>query len=280
MASQLVQSMLDNAVHIGSRAKYWSPKMRDSLYGVQNGVHVFDLSVTAKHLESVKAALQDLSSKGKSILIVGTKMQAREIVREIGESTGAFYVNSKWVPGLLTNFPTLKKRIATYNEYEKAILSGGFEGLTKKENAMRMKELEKLHKAYSGIKEMKRTPDAILVVDGHFESLALSEARKLGIPTFALLGSTGDIDMTTDYVPMNVNSLKPLRFVLEFLSPALKRVARETTAAPSDRMGQVTQRRGDRSNDRRPTGRLPRRETTEATAVAAEVAPTEAPAAE
>lgn len=263
--------MLENAVHIGSRAKYWSPKMRDSLYGVQNGVHVFDLNITAKRIEAVKAAMTELSQKGKTILVVGTKMQAREIVREIGESTGAFYVNSKWVPGLLTNFPTLKKRIATYNEYEKSILSGGFEGLTKKEGAMRMKELEKLHKAYAGIKDMKRTPDAVLVLDGHFESLALTEARKLGIPTFALLGSTGDIDMTTDYVPMNVNSVRSLKFVMEHLAPALKRVARDPSAAPvkSDRVSKVTQRRSEKS--------APRKPKTEAES--AEVAAPEAPQA-
>jgi small subunit ribosomal protein S2 len=126
----LVKSMLENAVHIGHKREYWSPKMRDYIYGTQNGVHVFDLYKTADKLEEVKVLLEDLSSRGKSILF-------------------QYYVSSKWVPGLLTNFATIKKRIATYAELEQSFASGMLEGLTKKEISVKAKELEKLKVAFA-----------------------------------------------------------------------------------------------------------------------------------
>jgi small subunit ribosomal protein S2 len=239
----LITDMLENAVHIGSKRQYWSPKMRNYVYGVQNGVHVFDLVKTSKKLEAMKAALADLSAKGKTVLIVGTKMQARELVAKFAQETNNYYIDSKWVPGLLTNFPTIKKRIATYNQIEKSASEGGFTGLTKKEISGKMKELEKLRKAYQGIKDIKRVPDALFVVDGHFEQLALSEARALKMPTYALLGSTGDIDQSTEFVPCNVNSIKSLGFVLNYLKDALRREKKAENPLKLDRM---TPRVGDR----------------------------------
>jgi small subunit ribosomal protein S2 len=222
----LVKEMLENAVHIGSKRQYWSAKMRNYVYGVQNGVHVFNLDVTAQKLEEMKGVLADLSAKGKTVLIVGTKMQARELVAQVAKETNNFYIDNKWVPGLLTNFPTIKKRIATFNVLEKNAQESGFAGLTKKEVSGKMKELDKLRKAYEGIKDMKKVPDALFVVDGHFEELALSEAKSLRIPTYALLGSTGDIDMTSGFVPCNVNSVKSIEYVLNFLKGSLKREKR------------------------------------------------------
>lgn len=147
--AQLIQSMLENAVHIGHRREYWSPKMRNYIFGIQNGVHVFDLYKTAEKLEEVRALLEDLTSKGKSILFVGTKVQTKDLIEALATSTGQYYVNSKWVPGLLTNFSTIKKRINHYNELETSLSNGMLEGLTKKEISVKMKELEKLRAAYS-----------------------------------------------------------------------------------------------------------------------------------
>lgn len=219
----LIKDMLDNAVHIGHKRQFWSAKMRDYIYGIQNNIHVFDLYKTAERLEEVKKTLEDLSAKGKTVLIVGTKLQARDVVRSLAEQTGNYYINTKWVPGLLTNFPTIKKRIAAYNQIEKDLETGVLDILTKKEKSSKMKELDKLKKAYEGIKDIKKTPDFLLVVDGHYESLALEEARSLKLPAYSLLGSTGDIDRTTDFVPCNVNSIKAIKFILDFLSPAIKR---------------------------------------------------------
>jgi small subunit ribosomal protein S2 len=218
----LVKGMLENAVHIGHKREYWSPKMRDYIYGVQNGVHVFDLYKTAAKLEEAKAVLEDLSSKGKTILFVGTKIQSKDLVEALATATGQYYVNTKWVPGLLTNFTTIKKRIAYYGELEASLANGMLEGMTKKEKSVKMKELEKLKAAYSGVKELKRVPDVLVVIDGHYEDLALAEARVLGTTTISLLGSTGDIDKTTYFVPCNVNSIKALAFVLGELKGAIK----------------------------------------------------------
>ncbi len=218
----LIKSMLENAVHIGHKREYWSPKMRDYIYGVQNGVHVFDLYKTAAQLEEVKAVLEDLSSKGKSILFVGTKIQVKDLIEAVATSTGHFYVNTKWVPGLITNFTTIKKRIAYYNELESDLKNGMLEGLTKKEKSVKLKELEKLEAAYKGVKDMKRSPDVLVVVDGHYEDLALTEAAVNKITTISLLGSTGDIDKTTYFVPCNVNSIKAVAYMLGELKGAIK----------------------------------------------------------
>jgi small subunit ribosomal protein S2 len=218
----LIKSMLENAVHIGHKREYWSPKMRDYIYGVQNGVHVFDLYKTAAKLEDAKKVLEDFSSRGKSILFVGTKVQSKDLIEALATSTGQFYVNSKWVPGLLTNFSTIKKRIAYFNELESSAANGMLDGMTKKEKSVQMKELEKLRTAYAGVKDMKRVPDLLVVVDGHYEDLALTEAGTLGLPTLSLLGSTGDIDKTTYFVPCNVNSIRAIAYMLGEIKSAIK----------------------------------------------------------
>lgn len=234
----LIKDMLDHAVHIGHKKQFWSAKMRNYIYGVQNHVHVFDLYKTADRLEEVKKALADLTSKGKVVLIVGTKLQTRDLTKSLAEETGNYYINNKWVPGLLTNFPTIKKRIAAYAKIEKDLETGVLDILTKKEKASKLKELDKLKKAYEGIKELKKTPDVLLVVDGRYESLALEEARTLKIPAYALLGSTGDIDYCTDFVPCNVNSIKAIKFILDYLKSAIKR-AKKTEGGV---MGNMTQK--------------------------------------
>lgn len=224
----MVKDLLANAVHIGARRSYWSPKMRDYVYGTQNGIHVFDLFKTADKLEEFKSALEKISKEGKEILFVGTKIQTQNLVKELALSSGHHYVHTKWVPGLVTNFNTIKKRIAVYNQLEKAIANGEMAQLPKKEQAMAMRDLERLQKAYEGVKNLKRTPDAVFVVDGHFERLALSEARAAKIASFALLGTTGDVDSCDWFVPMNVNAVKSLEFVLGFLRPVLTRAERKS----------------------------------------------------
>ena len=144
----LVKSMLDNSVHIGHKREFWSPKMRDYIFGVQNGVHVFDLYKTADKLEEAKKILTDYSSRGKTILFVGTKIQSKDLVKTLAESVNQPYVNSKWVPGLLTNFSTIKKRIGYYNELESDLANGMLDNLTKKEKSIKTKELGKLRTAY------------------------------------------------------------------------------------------------------------------------------------
>lgn len=218
----LIKSMLDNAVHIGHKREYWSPKMRDYIYGTQNGIHIFNLYKTIDKLDEAKSILEDLTSKGKTVLFVGTKVQAKDLVKAIATSTGHFYVNAKWVSGLITNFTTIKKRIAYFNDLEKSLANGMFDNLTKKEKATKLKELEKLKEAYDGVKEMRRVPDIIVVVDGYYEDLALTEAQHARTLTISLLGSTWDIDKTDHFIPCNVNSIKSLAFVLGEIKSSIK----------------------------------------------------------
>lgn len=223
MSDTLIKDMLDNAVHISNKRQYWSPKMRDYIYWVQNWIHVFDLYKTEKKLEEMKEILSKLSEAGKEIIFVWTKLQARDLVKELAISTGHHYVIDKWVPGLLTNYSTLKKRITTYNKLEKDLETWVLDMLTKKEKSIKMKELEKLRKSYEWLKDLKKTPDAVFVVDGHYEWLSLTESAKLKIPSYALLGSTWDVDSCTDFVPCNVNSIRSIKFILDYFRPVLTR---------------------------------------------------------
>lgn len=234
---EIIKDMLDNAVHIGYKRQFWSPKMRDYIYGIQNWIHIFDLYKTVDKLDDIKAILKDYSEKWKEILFVWTKIQSRDLVKALAIETWHHYVIDKWVPGLLTNFSTLKKRIATFNKLEKDLESWVLDTMiSKKEKSERMKEFEKLKKAYEWLKELKKTPDLLVVVDWHYESLSLIEAKKLKIPSFALLGSTWDIDSCTNFIPCNVNSIKSIKYILDYLKPILTKKKTERPAfVPQDR---------------------------------------------
>jgi small subunit ribosomal protein S2 len=148
MDKKILNSMFDNLLHIGNKTNYWSPKMKNYIYGSVNGIHVFNLIKTATELEKAKDAVKKAAMEGKKILFVATKLQARDAFSKLAIDTGNFYVTEKWVPGLLTNFKTIKKRIATYLKLLKDAENGTFDVLTKKEKAAKMLELEKLDKAF------------------------------------------------------------------------------------------------------------------------------------
>lgn len=222
--------MLHNAVHIGSDARHWSPAMKPYIHGEQNGIHVFDLTKTEKYLEEMKKVLEEFCKGGKELLIVGSKVQTQKIAADLAQVTGHPCVTAVWVPGLLTNFNTIKRQIREYNRIIKDIETGEINRLNKKEKAMTMTRLSRLRKRYDGIKEMKRAPDGIFVIDGHYELQALKEANVLGITVFAILGTTGQPKLCDHFVPANVNNLKSLTYIVEQLTPSMKRVARETVA--------------------------------------------------
>jgi small subunit ribosomal protein S2 len=148
MDKKLLNSMFENLLHIGNKSNYWNPKMKSYIYGSVNGIHVINLTKTAQKIEEVKAELKALHAEGKKILFVATKLQSRDAFVTLAEETGHFYVSEKWVPGLLTNFKTIKRRIATYLQLLKDSESGAFEVLTKKEAAAKLLELEKLDRAF------------------------------------------------------------------------------------------------------------------------------------
>ena len=192
----------------------------------------------------MRGVLKGLQEHGKTVLIVGTKIQSRELVRTFAERTGSPYVNTKWVPGLLTNFSTLKRRITNFNRLEEDLGTHNLDNLTKKERAQKMKDLEKLRKSYEGVKDMRRIPDAVLVIDGHYEALALREAKTLGVTSIALLGSTGDIDAVDYFIPCNVNAPQSLAYVLGALEDVTRHTGRpEAKKNPSNQTKKIGERR-------------------------------------
>ena len=222
MQKEVLNSMFDNLLHIGNKSNYWNPKMKEYIYGSVNGIHVINLVKSAQKLEEVKAELKALHADGKKVLFVACKLQARDAFAKLAEETGHFYVTEKWVPGLLTNFRTIKKRIATYLQLLKDSEAGAFDILTKKEKAAKMLELEKLDRAYKGLKQMKKTPDVIFVVDGIFEEQAIKEANSLKLPAYAVLNTNGDDTVVTNCIPANTNSVKSVEFIADALTSVLK----------------------------------------------------------
>lgn len=230
MTKKVLNEMFENLLHIGNKKNYWNPKMKNYIYGTVNGVHVINLTQTAEKLEQVKNELKELHANGKKILFVATKLQARDSIAKLASETGHFYVSEKWVPGLLTNFKTIKRRVATYLKLIKDSESGALDVLTKKEKAAKMLELEKLDKAFKGLKEMKYTPDAIFVVDGIFEEQAVREANSLKIPAFAIMNTNGDDTVVANLIPANTNSVKSVEYIATQLQTEL--AGTKVSAAP------------------------------------------------
>ncbi len=224
MEKTTLNAMFDNLLHIGNKTNFWNAKMRPYIYGSVNGIHVINLVKTAEKIEEVQAQLKELSASGKKVLFVATKIQSRDAFKKLAEETGHFYVVEKWVPGLLTNFKTIRKRMATYLQLLADSQNGGFDVLTKKEKASKLLELEKLDKAYAGLKDMKRIPDVIFASDWIYETQALREAEILGITSFAIFNTNGNIDLVSNLIPANTNSPKSFDYIAGELKSAFSGV--------------------------------------------------------
>lgn len=220
MEKELLKSMFDNLLHIGNKINFWNPRMKPYIYGSTNGVHIINLVKTVEKLEEVKKEISEAVKSGKKVLIVATKLQGRDAWKKLAEDTGCAYVSEKWVPGLLTNFKTIRKRIGTYIKLLKDAEVGAFNIYTKKEKASKMLELEKLNLAYSGLKEIKKTPDLVFVVDSVYEKQAVKEAQTLGIEVIAIANTNGDDLVVKNIIPANTNSVKSLQFLAKELKSA------------------------------------------------------------
>lgn len=247
MEKKQLNEMFDNLLHIGNKTNYWNPKMKKYIYGSVNGIHVINLVVTVEKIEETKQALKELHTSGKKILFVGTKLQARDAIAKLASESWHFYVTDKWVPWLLTNFKTIKRRIATYLQLSKDMQAWVFDVLTKKEKASKMLELEKLDKAYKWVKDMKKIPDVVFVVDGVYEDQAVKEANILNLTSFAILSTNGD-DTVVDYaIPANTNAVTSIEYVLNALKEAIsgKVVAQapQRWVAPNTRVKKVEDRK-------------------------------------
>lgn len=221
MEKKLLTEMFDSLLHIGNKTNYWNPNMKPYIYGSVNGIHVINLVKTAQKLDEVKEQLKQCAAEGKKILFVATKLQGRDAFAKLAQETGHYYVTEKWVWGLLTNFKTVKKRIATYVKLLRDVETGALNVLTKKERAAQMAVLEKLDKAFKWVKEMKKVPDVLFVVDGAYEASCIKEWNTLGLQVFAVLNTNGDDMKVLNAIPANTNSVKSLDFLASRLKDAI-----------------------------------------------------------
>lgn len=222
MTNISLKDMAQNAVHFGHPTSRWNPKMKPFIYGARHGIHIFDLNKSAKHLMAALEFLNKASREGKEILFVGTKQQCRRLLQEIKEETGMPIVTDKWIPGLLTNFKTIKQRIDHFKQLKEDDAKGALSKYTKKEQTKLRKEIQKLSMALSGVENMKGKPDVLFVSDIVRDHIAVTEARKLKIPVIGIVDSNADPDKVDFVIPANDDAIRSLEYILGLAKEAVK----------------------------------------------------------
>ena len=221
MAVASLVDLLEAGVHFGHQTRHWNPKMRPYIYGPRNGIYVLDLRKTSEKLDEAYAVVRDAAARGKNVVFVGTKKQAVDVVAEEATRAGAYYVNRRWLGGMLTNFETIRGRVNKLREIEEFSNSGQMEKLPKKEIAQMMRKLSKLTKTLGGIKEMRGMPDILVVVDQKKEAIAIAEANKLSIPVICLADTNADPDGIDYIVPGNDDAIRSIKLVCGKLADAV-----------------------------------------------------------
>ena len=213
--------LLEAGVHFGHQTQHWNPKMKPYIYGARNGIYVLDLRKTTDLLDEAYAVVREFAARNKNILFVGTKKQAAEVVAEEAVRAGAYYINRRWLGGMLTNFETIRGRVNKLRELEDFINSGHAEKLPKKEIAKLNRELGKLSKTLGGIKEMRGLPDLIFIVDQKKEDIAIQEANKLNIPVICLADTNADPDGINYIIPGNDDAIRSIKLITSKLADAI-----------------------------------------------------------
>ena len=216
-----MKQLLEAGVHFGHQTRRWNPKMAEYIFTERNGIYIIDLQKTVKKIEEAYYFVRDIAQDGGSILFVGTKKQAQEAIKEEAERTGMYYVNARWLGGMLTNFKTIKKRIDRLYQLKKMGEDGTMELLPKKEVIKLKLEEEKLEKFLGGIKEMKELPSAIFVVDPRKEKNAIAEAHKLGIPVIAIVDTNCDPEETDYPIPGNDDAIRAVKLIVSTIGNAI-----------------------------------------------------------
>ena len=216
-----MKQLLESGVHFGHATRRWNPKMAKYIFTARNGIYIIDLQKTANEIEKSYAALLEIAKEGGKVLFVGTKKQAQEAVKEEAIRSGQYYVNQRWLGGTLTNFKTIKKRIAKLHELYKMEENGDFEKLPKKEVIKLIGEREKLEKFLGGIKDMQKVPEALFVVDPRKERNAILEARKLNIPVFGIVDTNCDPDDVDYVIPANDDAIRAVKLVTWVMANAV-----------------------------------------------------------
>jgi small subunit ribosomal protein S2 len=221
LANISMKEFLEAGVHFGHQTRRWNPKMKEYIYGERNGIYIIDLQKTLKLFKEAAKFVSDLAQEGKIILFVGTKRQAQEAIAEEASRCGMFYVNHRWLGGLLTNNATIQKSIQRLKELEEMSRDGRYELLTKKEVLKLERERKHLEQNLAGIKEMPTLPDALFVVDSNKEDIAVKEARKLGIPVVAIVDTNCDPDLVDYVIPGNDDALRSIRLFTSRIADAV-----------------------------------------------------------
>jgi len=219
--SELIKQLLEAGVHFGHQTKRWNPKMKKFIFGERSGIYIIDLEKTEECINRARDFLLDITSKGEFVLFAGTKKQAQEVMQQEAVRCSMYYVTERWPGGLLTNFPTIRKRVERLKEIEKMREDATFEKLTKKEVARLEKELAKLKKNFFGIVQMEHLPKAIFIVDTKKEETAVKEAKRLSIPIIALIDTNSDPDLVGYPIPGNDDATKSIRMIVSLIADAI-----------------------------------------------------------
>ena len=221
MAVISMKQLLEAGVHFGHQTRRWNPKMATYIFTERNGIYIIDLQKTVKKVDEAYNFIKEVVSEGKSILFVGTKKQAQESVKEEAERCGMFFVNERWLGGMLTNFKTIQNRINRLRELEKMEAEGVFDVLPKKEVAQLRGEQEKLQRFLGGIKDMRTLPGAVYVIDPRKERIAVAEARKLGIPLVGIVDTNCDPDEIDHVIPGNDDAIRAVKLLTAKIAEAV-----------------------------------------------------------
>ncbi|HEY7838283.1 MAG TPA: 30S ribosomal protein S2 [Terriglobales bacterium] len=245
MATISMKELLEAGVHFGHQTKRWNPKMKEYIFGERNGIYIVDLQKTLKMFKDASRFVQEQCAQGKNVLFVGTKRQAQDAVAEEASRAGMFYVNQRWLGGLLTNWVTIQKSIKRLKELDEMAVDGRYELLPKKEVIKLERERKHLHTNLAGIKDMPGLPDVIFVIDSNKEQIAVAEARKLGIPVVAVVDTNCDPSEVDHVIPGNDDALRAIRLFTSRIADACvegrnlqqaagQPVPAETSAGPED----------------------------------------------
>ena len=221
MAVVSMKQLLEAGVHFGHQTRRWNPKMAPYIFTERNGIYIIDLQKTVRKLEEAYMFVRDLAANGETVLFVGTKKQAQDSIREDAERAGAHFVNARWLGGMLTNFRTIRGRIARLNQLKTMESDGTFDLLPKKEVIKLNHEIEKLEKFLGGIKEMKKLPGALFIVDPRKEKIAVAEAHKLGIPIVAIVDTNCDPDEVDYVIPGNDDAIRAVKLIASTMANAI-----------------------------------------------------------
>ena len=221
MANITMKELLEAGVHFGHQTKRWNPKMKEYIFGERNGIYIIDLQKTLKMFKEASKFVQELAADGKIVLFVGTKRQAQDAIAEEATKCGGFYINQRWLGGLLTNWVTVQKSVKRLKELDEMATDGRYELLPKKEVIKLERERKHLQANLAGIKNMSRLPDAVFVIDSNKEQIAVREARKLGIPVVAVVDTNCDPSEVDYVIPGNDDALRAIRLFTSKISESI-----------------------------------------------------------